>query len=163
MGSKGEQAQEDEQPLLQTQVNGFWMDETEVTNTQFKAFVDATGYITTAEKEIPLEEIMSQLPPGTPPPNPEDLKPFSLVFNAPKEMRQQYGVGDWWAMVKGANWQHPQGPASSLKGIEDHPVVHVSWYDAVAYAKWAGKRLPTEAEWEYAAKGGNNVHIFIGA
>ena len=105
------------------------MDATEVTNAEFAKFVEATGYQTTAEREISLEEIMSQLPEGTPPPDPEMLKPFSLVFHAPKETKQYYGVGDWWAMVKGANWRHPQGPDSSIKGKEDHPVVHVSWYD----------------------------------
>ena len=159
MGGDNEQARPDEYPKHPVRIKGFWIDKTEVTNAQFAAFVEATGYITTAEQEVELEEIMAQLPPGTPPPPPEALEPFSLVFQIP-EGGGQHGPQDWWAIVKGANWRQPQGPGSSIKGLENYPVVHISWYDAMAYAKWAGKRLPTEAEWEYASRGGLQKNIY---
>lgn len=160
MGGNNDQARTDEFPQHTTKVNGFWIDKTEVTNAQFYKFVEATGYVTTAEAIISLEEILSQLPPGTPPPDPEMLEPFSLVFQKPQAVKAQYNVSDWWTITKGANWRHPQGPGSDIEGKEDYPVVHVSWYDAMAYAKWAGKRLPTEAEWEYASRGGLTDNIY---
>jgi formylglycine-generating enzyme required for sulfatase activity len=151
----------DEKPAHLVKVVGFWMDETPITNQQFKEFVDATGYVTTAEKAPTLEEIMSQVPPGTPPPSPELLVPASLVFKPSDGPVPLNNSLTWWEWKPGANWKHPLGPESSITGKEDHPVVHVSWSDAVAYAKWAGKRLPTEAEWEFAAYGGNNDLVYV--
>ena len=154
MGTNSVLGWNDEKPAHQVCVDGFWMDATEVTNAQFARFVEATGYVTTAERTPSLEEILKQSPPGTPPPPKELLVPGSLVFtmtNGPVPLQEYWR---WWKWTPGANWRHPGGPSSDIKGMENHPVVHVSWDDAVAYARWAGKRLPTEAEWEFAARGG---------
>jgi sulfatase modifying factor 1 len=157
MGTDSDLGWADEKPAHRVRVDGFWMDETDVTNAQFRAFVEATGYVTTAEKPVDAEEILRQSPPGTPAPPKENLVPGSLVFvptSGPVTCVGRDCHRQWWQWTPGANWRHPEGPDSSIDGKEDHPVVQVSWFDAVEYAKWAGKRLPTEAEWEFAARGG---------
>ena len=151
----------DERPLHRVKLDGFWMSKTPVTNQEFKNFVDSTGYITTAEKPINLNDIMKDLPPGTPVPSKESLQPSSMVFSSPNRTVDINNVLSWWRWQRNANWKQPEGPGSSIEDRMDHPVVQVSYFDAVAYAEWKGMSLPTESQWEYAARGGKEQQMFV--
>ena len=139
MGGNSSQARNNELPRHPERVKDIWVDNTEVTNAQFQEFIEATGYVTTAERSFEIKG--------------KKYQPGALVFDP-------HNPEWWWKFEKGANWKHPEGPDSDITGKENHPVVQVSWYDAMAYAKWAGKRLPTEAEYEYFNRAGNDSLVY---
>ncbi|HEY4136554.1 MAG TPA: formylglycine-generating enzyme family protein [Alphaproteobacteria bacterium] len=136
----------EEAPAHEVKVAGFWIDRFTVTNRQFGEFVSATNYVTLAER--PADAAMYPMA------KPEMLQPSSVVFRKPRTKVDLANHYNWWSYVAGADWRHPRGPRTSLKGLADHPVVHVAYEDVEAYARWAGKAIPTEAEWEFAARGG---------
>ena len=142
----GMKATRDARPIHRVYVDGFFMDKTDVTNAEFARFVEATGYVTVAERKPRAEDF-----PGAPP---ENLVPGSAVFSAPPHPESLDNHLQWWTYIAGTDWRHPLGPNSDINGKDTYPVVHVAYEDAVAYAKWAGKSIPTEAEWEFAARGG---------
>ena len=144
-------------PVRRIVVDPFFMDATEVTNANYSRFVESTGYVTIAEQKPDPKDF-----PGA---DPKLLVPGSVVFTPPEVKVEKWLPGShlqWWRWQPGACWKHPKGPGSDIKGLDDHPVVHVAWEDAMAYAKWLGKRLPTEAEWEFAARGGlaGKMHVW---
>lgn len=151
-----------EKPAHKVRLDGFFMDITEVTNAQFSQFVKETGYLTLAERAIDWEEMKHQLPEGTPKPHDSILQPGSLVFKKTQaSVANIHDFSQWWFWTVGANWKQPNGPGSSIQGKDDDPVVHVSYEDAEAYCRWAGRRLPTEAEWERAARGEKETGIYF--
>ncbi|KQC33354.1 sulfatase [Nonlabens sp. YIK11] len=150
-----------EKPSHEVRVDGFFMDATEVTNDEFSAFAKATQYKTVAERPIDWEQMKKELPEGTPKPADSILQPGSLVFNKDVEgVVDMNNYAQWWKWKIGANWRQPYGPGSSIEGKGDYPVVHIAYEDALAYCKWANRKLPTEAQWESAAQGTETQQIF---
>ena len=153
MDDVGMKATEDARPIHRVYIDGFFMDQTDVTNAQFAEFVKATSYVTVAERKPRAEDF-----PGAPP---ENIVAGSVVFSAPDHPVPLDNHFQWWTYVPGANWRHPLGPKSDIKGKDNYPVVHIAFEDAESYARWANKRLPTEAEWEFAARGGMAGKPFV--
>lgn len=152
--------QNDEYPKHSVQLNDFYMDKHEVTVKEFEEFVKATNYITVAEMDIDWEELKKQLPEGTLKPNAESLKVGSLLFKYLEKKSKKENLNQWWGFKKGVSWKNPNGLNPKLSDIYNHPVTHISWYDALAYAKWLWKRLPSEAEYEYAMRGGQDNTMY---
>ena len=150
-----------EKPSHEVYIDGFYIDVTEVTNNQFQKFVNETGYLTIAEREIDWDEMKKSLPTGTPKPHDSILQPGSLIFNDRlKKVDDMKNYFQWWRWQKGANWKAPKGPGSSIENKGSYPVVHIAYEDAKAYCQWANRRHPTEAEWESAAQGNYKNAVF---
>ena len=150
-----------EKPSHEVYIDGFYIDITEVTNNQFQKFVNETGYLTIAERQIDWDEMKKSLPPGTPKPHDAILQPGSLIFNDQiKTVENMENYFQWWRWQTGANWKAPKGPGSNIENKGDFPVVHIAYEDAIAYCDWANRRLPTEAEWESAAQGNYKNAVF---
>lgn len=149
----GSQDGDADAPKHRVRLSGYWLDATEVTNAAFARFVAATGHVTDAERKPKAEEV-----PGVPK---DQLFAGSLVFTPPADAVDLRDFAQWWTFVAGADWRHPTGPGSTIDGLDEHPVVHVSWRDANVFARWAGKRLPSEAEWEFAARGGLDQQRYV--